>query len=118
MPPDPTNIEDMVHAALFSGDPAKALTHAALLDPWLAAHMADLMQALSLIEKEANDECVESFYWEKTVLIPFAARISISEIITCSIMLSTFIPISHFGELLWRTCSRVGRLASEVPMKF
>lgn len=59
MPPDPTNLEDMVHAALFSGDPATALSHAALLDPWLAAHMADLMQALSLIEKETNEEFVK-----------------------------------------------------------
>ncbi|KAJ8594775.1 hypothetical protein M405DRAFT_857859 [Rhizopogon salebrosus TDB-379] len=65
MPPDPTNLEDMVHAALFSGDPAKALSHAALLDPWLAAHMADLMQALSLIEKETNEDSglnIRDFY--------------------------------------------------------
>ncbi|KAG2355971.1 Nup85 nucleoporin-domain-containing protein [Suillus spraguei] len=65
MPQDPTNLEDMVHAALFSGDPAKALSHAAQLDPWLAAHMADLMQALSLIEEEANEDSglnVRDFY--------------------------------------------------------
>jgi nuclear pore complex protein Nup85 len=55
----------MVHAALFSGDPAKALSHAAQLDPWLAAHMADLMQALSLIEKDANEDSglnIRDFY--------------------------------------------------------
>jgi nuclear pore complex protein Nup85 len=65
MPQDPTNLEDMVHAALFSGDPAKALSHAAQLDPWLAAHMADLMQALSLIEKDANEDSglnIRDFY--------------------------------------------------------
>ncbi|KAG2142873.1 Nup85 nucleoporin-domain-containing protein [Suillus bovinus] len=65
MPQDPTNLEDMVHAALFSGDPTKALSHAAQLDPWLAAHMADLMQALSLIEKDANEDSglnVRDFY--------------------------------------------------------
>ncbi|KAG1899467.1 Nup85 nucleoporin-domain-containing protein [Suillus fuscotomentosus] len=65
MPQDPTNLEDMVHAALFSGDPAKALSHAAQLDPWLAAHMADLMQSLSLIEKDANEDSglsVRDFY--------------------------------------------------------
>lgn len=50
MPPDPTNLEDMIHAALFSGQPSKALEHAAQLDPWLAAHLADFMNALSLIE--------------------------------------------------------------------
>jgi nuclear pore complex protein Nup85 len=56
MPPDPTNIEDMIHAALFSGQPAKALEHAVRLDPWLAAHLADFMHALSLIETEADEE--------------------------------------------------------------
>ncbi|KAF9244099.1 Nup85 nucleoporin-domain-containing protein [Melanogaster broomeanus] len=33
MPPDPTNLEDMIHVALFMGDPYKALDHAAKLDP-------------------------------------------------------------------------------------
>jgi nuclear pore complex protein Nup85 len=56
MAPDPTNIEDMIHAALFSGQPTKALEHAGRLDPWLAAHLADFMDALSLIETEAEDE--------------------------------------------------------------
>jgi nuclear pore complex protein Nup85 len=56
MPPDPTNIEDTIHAALFSGQPMKALEHAARLDPWLAAHLADFMDALSLIETKAGDE--------------------------------------------------------------
>jgi nuclear pore complex protein Nup85 len=116
MPQDPTNLEDMVHAALFSGDPAKALSHAAQLDPWLAAHMADLMQALSLIEKDANEEYVEVFYMI-TVLIPSAAQVSISEIFTCLVMHSTLMLILHFGELLWRTCFLVERLASEVPTK-
>lgn len=56
MPPDSTNIEDMIHAALFSGQPAKALKHAAELDPWLAAHLADFMDALSLIDTDVEDE--------------------------------------------------------------
>jgi nuclear pore complex protein Nup85 len=56
MPPDPTNIEDMIHAALFSGQPANALEHASRLDPWLAAHLADFMDALSLIEARADEE--------------------------------------------------------------
>jgi nuclear pore complex protein Nup85 len=118
MPQDPTNLEDMVHAALFSGDPAKALSYAAQLDPWLAAHMADLMQALSLIEKDANEEYVGIFLLGITVLMPYAAQVSISEIFTCLVMHSIFILILRFGESLWRTCSLVGRLASEVPMKY
>jgi nuclear pore complex protein Nup85 len=56
MSPDPTNVEDMIHAALLSGQPAKALEHAARLDPWLAAHLADFMNALNLIETEAEEE--------------------------------------------------------------
>jgi len=55
LPPDPTNMEDMIHAALFSGQPGKALGHAARLDPWLAAHLADFMDALSLLEAETDD---------------------------------------------------------------
>lgn len=56
MPPDPTNPEDMIHAALFTGDPLKALDHAAKLDPWLSAHLADMMEPLGLIDKDPNAE--------------------------------------------------------------
>jgi nuclear pore complex protein Nup85 len=56
MAPDPSSLEDMIHAALFSGQPVKALEHAAKLDPWLAAHLADFMDALSLIETEPEEE--------------------------------------------------------------
>ncbi|KAH0836428.1 Nup85 nucleoporin-domain-containing protein [Lanmaoa asiatica] len=55
MPPDPTNLEDMVHASLFTGDPVKALDHAAKLDPWLGAHLADMMEPLALVDKDPND---------------------------------------------------------------
>ena len=56
MPPDPTNLEDMIHAALFTGDPLKALDHAAKLDPWLSAHLADMMEPLALVDKDLNEE--------------------------------------------------------------
>ncbi|KAF9219749.1 hypothetical protein BS17DRAFT_375656 [Gyrodon lividus] len=56
MPPDPTNLEDMIHAALFMGDPLKALDHAAKLDPWLGAHLADMMEPLALVEKDAIED--------------------------------------------------------------
>ena len=59
MPPDPTDLEDMVHAALFSGHPAEALSHAAQLDIWLAAHLADMMEPLELLETEADEEYVK-----------------------------------------------------------
>jgi nuclear pore complex protein Nup85 len=56
MPPDPTSLEDMIHAALFSGQPLEALHHASQLDHWLSAHLADLMVPLSLIETEIDEE--------------------------------------------------------------
>ncbi|KAL0569065.1 hypothetical protein V5O48_012909 [Marasmius crinis-equi] len=56
MPPDPTNMEDMFHSALFSDQPEQALRYAAQFDPWLAAHLADLMEALGLLEAEVNTE--------------------------------------------------------------
>jgi nuclear pore complex protein Nup85 len=56
MPPDPTDAEDMVHAALFSGQPVEALQHAHQLDCWLSAHLADIMEALQLIESDIDDE--------------------------------------------------------------
>lgn len=56
MPPDPTNLEDMIHAALFTGDPLKTLDHAARLDPWLSAHLADIMEPLALVDKDPNEE--------------------------------------------------------------
>jgi nuclear pore complex protein Nup85 len=48
----------MIHAYLFSGQPTKALPHAAQLDPWLAAHLADIMEPLSLIDDDMNGESV------------------------------------------------------------
>ncbi|KAM6496834.1 Nucleoporin Nup85-like protein [Amanita muscaria] len=54
MPADPTNPEDMFHAALFSGKPEQALQYAAEIDPWLAAHLVDFLEALSLLSK-SND---------------------------------------------------------------
>lgn len=56
MPPDSTIQEDMVHATLFSAQVQQALDHAAQLDPWLAAHLADMMAPLSLLDEEIDAE--------------------------------------------------------------
>jgi nuclear pore complex protein Nup85 len=56
LPPDPTDKEDMVHAALFSEQTEEALQHALHLDPWLSAHLADLMETLRLIEFDIDTE--------------------------------------------------------------
>ncbi|EIW58253.1 uncharacterized protein TRAVEDRAFT_123029 [Trametes versicolor FP-101664 SS1] len=55
LPPDPTDREDMVHSAFFLGKPAQALSECALLDGWLAAHLADLMELMELIDAEPDD---------------------------------------------------------------
>lgn len=55
MPADPTNLEDLVHASLFLGKPDDALRHAARLDPWLAAHMADIMAAIGLLNARIDE---------------------------------------------------------------
>ncbi|KAK0488650.1 nucleoporin Nup85-like protein [Armillaria novae-zelandiae] len=56
MPPDPTVLEDMIHSALFSAQTDQALSYASQLDQWLAAHLADLMAPLSLIETDVEEE--------------------------------------------------------------
>ena len=56
MPPDPTSLEDMIHSALFAGQPVQALEHASQLDSWLSAHLADIMVPLSLLENEVDEE--------------------------------------------------------------
>ena len=55
MPPDPTDREDMIHSSLFLGRPTQALSEAAQLDIWLAAHLADLMEPIELIDSEADE---------------------------------------------------------------
>ncbi len=56
MPPDSTILEDMVHSALFSSQLDQALGHAAELDPWLSAHLADILATLSLIDTDKDEE--------------------------------------------------------------
>ncbi|KAJ7793463.1 nucleoporin Nup85-like protein [Mycena olivaceomarginata] len=46
----------MVHTALFAGKPADVLLHASQLDRWLSAHLADIMEPLSLISDPSRDE--------------------------------------------------------------
>ncbi|KAH9926312.1 Nup85 nucleoporin-domain-containing protein [Epithele typhae] len=56
VPPDPTDLEDVVYSALFLGKPAEALSTAEQLDIWLAAHLADLMEPIELIDSEPDFE--------------------------------------------------------------
>ncbi|EIN09429.1 hypothetical protein PUNSTDRAFT_85773, partial [Punctularia strigosozonata HHB-11173 SS5] len=54
-PPDPTNHEDMIHASLFSGNLEEALEYASQLDTWLAAHLADTMKIVSILDSVVDD---------------------------------------------------------------
>jgi hypothetical protein len=56
MPPDPTDLEDMIHVALFRGETMEALSNASKLDVWLAAHWVDLMEAVDLLNTRVSDE--------------------------------------------------------------
>ncbi|KAG2011366.1 hypothetical protein CC2G_011493 [Coprinopsis cinerea AmutBmut pab1-1] len=65
LPPDPTSLEDNIHAALFGARVGEALEHAFDLDPWLSAHMSDLMEPLSLLDntlEEDSDLSQRDFY--------------------------------------------------------
>ena len=55
MPPDPTNLEDKIHSALFLGKPKQVLSQAYKLDPWLSAHIADVMEPLDLIDRDTDE---------------------------------------------------------------
>ena len=55
MPADPTDLEDMIHVALFRGETMEALSYATKLDVWLAAHWVDLMEAVDLLNTHADE---------------------------------------------------------------
>lgn len=54
--PDPTDKEDVLYAELSQGRISKALAVAHEIDVWLAAHMADMMVPLGLIDSDVDDE--------------------------------------------------------------
>jgi nuclear pore complex protein Nup85 len=104
MPPDQTNPEDMVHFSLFSGHLEEALIHAEKLDPWLAAHLADIMEAASLINDTAADEWVCNITWTMrrniNDFLPLspAASVSRSVIIMSFPMQKRCTQILHYGQ--------------------
>ncbi|KAK7687336.1 hypothetical protein QCA50_009842 [Cerrena zonata] len=89
MPSDPTDLEDAIQSSLLLGKPIQALSYAAQFDVWLAAHMADLMQALGLIENETTDSDIPLRdyyvlqYAEYMRLDPSCWRHTVSYLCTC-----------------------------------
>lgn len=59
LPPDPTNLEDMIHSALLTGEPVKALSFAEKLDLWLSCHLADVMGVLGLLQEREEGDGVD-----------------------------------------------------------
>ena len=47
---DPTELEDVIHAQLLTGEVTKVLASAEKLDVWLSCHLADVMNALGLLD--------------------------------------------------------------------
>lgn len=62
IPYDPTDLEDVIHAQLLTGDVAKALGSAEKLDVWLSCHLADVMNALGLLQEAGGGEEVAEEY--------------------------------------------------------
>lgn len=60
MPCDSTDLEDAMHAALFRGKPIDAVPLAAQHDPWLSAHLADVLEKDGLIDADVDDEYVQT----------------------------------------------------------
>ena len=54
--PDPTDSEDVLYAELSQGRTLKALAIAHEIDVWLAAHMAEMMVPLGLVDSDVDDE--------------------------------------------------------------
>ncbi|KAJ2911868.1 hypothetical protein MD484_g8548, partial [Candolleomyces efflorescens] len=89
MPPDPTNLEDNINAALLGGNLSEALEFSLKLDPWLSAHFADFMAPLHLLEtNEESDLSLRDFYIlayaEYLYSDPALWRITIDYMYSCS----------------------------------
>ncbi|KAL0955138.1 hypothetical protein HGRIS_004052 [Hohenbuehelia grisea] len=55
IPPD-SSLENTIHADLLSDRLSTMLANARMLDPWLSAHMADILEVLGLIEQDVDEE--------------------------------------------------------------
>lgn len=59
IPYDPTDLEDVIHAQLLTGEVTRALASAEKLDVWLSCHLADVMNALGLLQEVEGEEVAE-----------------------------------------------------------
>lgn len=122
LPPDPTSQEDVIHSSLFLGKPAQSLRDAAQLDIWLSAHLADMMEALELIEPTPTNEYVS------TPLIPSHstyAGLRSSDLSLRNHYVIQFADYLHSDLNCWRhtvdylcTCGDIGKnMADEVLLR-
>jgi nuclear pore complex protein Nup85 len=56
IPYDPTELEDVIHAQLLTGKVTKVLASAEKLDVWLSCHLADVTNALGLLNGAEGGE--------------------------------------------------------------
>jgi nuclear pore complex protein Nup85 len=125
MPPDPTDLEDMIHVALFRGETMEALSHAAKLDVWLAAHWVDLMEAVDLLNPRVADE-----YEIPPRVCPSLSLASRSNISVRDQYILSYADYLHSDPALWRitvaymcSCGSIGRERADqvllrVPISF
>lgn len=59
MPPDPTMVVQELHRAILGMEELEALQVAAELDPWLAAHLADIFEKVGTLDP--HDEIVQTY---------------------------------------------------------
>lgn len=121
IPPDPTDLEDMIHVDLFSGQSVEALEHCLSLDPWIAAHLADIMEPMQIIDRTVDEEYgfVSS---DQFRLLNFLYR---SQLTTRDRFVLEYAEYLHSDPALWRitvdymyTCNDIGKArADEVLLR-
>ncbi|OCB86404.1 hypothetical protein A7U60_g6522 [Sanghuangporus baumii] len=91
MPADPTDKEDALHLELVKGRPAQALAIAHSMDPWLPAHLVDIMACIGLLGSDVDDETGMSIrdyyvlsYAEYLHSDPGLWRLTVDYLYTCS----------------------------------
>lgn len=114
----------MLHSELMQGRPTHALAIAHEIDPWLAAHLVDIMASIRLVDSDADEEYV--ILYQTCSLSPisttyiFRTGMSIRDQYVLS-----YADYLHSDPGLWRltvdylcTCGEIGKeMADEVLIR-
>ncbi|KAL4250471.1 Nuclear pore complex protein Nup85 [Abortiporus biennis] len=114
IPADLTDLENCIISSLFLGKPVQALAVAAKLDIWLAAHLADLVEAIELIDRDPDDSGVSIrqryviAYAEYLHSDPGLWRLTVNYLYSCGDMGTRMA-----DEILMRVPLRIQSIANE-----